>query len=141
MRISLLFGLIGLCASGAIAQTTYRIAAWPVVAGAEVGPDSTGALALGGVSPSTNLAFLHTAVDQAGETAKVTDGNTTRNSVWNSVDLTAYNYYVQVDLSERRVVNRVVVRPVDGADGETEYIKGFSVQTSEDNIVFRERAS
>lgn len=141
MPISLILGAISLWVAAAGAQSTYSIAAWPAVAGAEVGPDSTGALALGGVSSSTNLALFQTAVDQAGETAKVTDGNTTRNSVWNSVDLTAYNYYVQVDLSELRVVNRVVVRPVDGADGGTEYVKGYSVQTSEDDIVFRERAS
>jgi hypothetical protein len=140
MRNRLVCGLVILGAAGAAAPSTYRVDTWPATAGAQIGPDSTGALVLGQVAPGTNLALLCTAVDHAGEVVRVTDGNTTRNSAWNSVNQEAYNYFVQVDLAQLRVVNRVVIRPVDGTEGGTDYLKGYSVQTSEDKIVFRERA-
>jgi hypothetical protein len=134
----LLLAMFGLPAS---AQSTWSSEAWNIAAGGEVDSDSTGALLLGRVDPKTNLALQKTAVDHAGSPVKVTDANTTRNSAWNTLRQEAFNFFVQVDLGEPRLVNRVVVLPVDGDEGATDFMKGYSIQTSLDNIVFKERVS
>lgn len=121
------------------AQSTWTVATWNTAAGGELQSDSTGALILGNVDPRTNLALQKTAVDHAGATPRITDGNTTRNSAWNSLREEAFNFFVQIDLEEPRLVNRVVIIPIDGDEGATDFLKGYSLQTSLDNIVFKEQ--
>lgn len=121
------------------AQSTWTADTWNIAAAGEVRSDSAGALVLGEVDPRTNLALQKTAVDHLGATPKITDGSTTRTSAWNSLREEAFNFFVQVDLEESRLVNRVVVLPVDGDEGSTDFMKGYSIQTSLDNTVFKEQ--
>ncbi len=121
----------------AAAENTFVVETWSGVSGEGVDSGSSGALILGDMDAETNLALRKPAVDQAGNAVRITDGNTSRNSAWNSLTLSAFNFFVQVDLEEFRLVNRVVVVPVDGDN--TDFMKGYSIQTSLDNIVFKEQ--
>jgi len=119
------------------AQNIFVIESWEGTSGEEVQVDSAEALILGNVDPGTNLALRKPAVDQAGDPVNVTDGDSGRRSAWNTLIESAYNFFVQVDLEEPRLVDRVVVVPVSGND--TDFMKGYSIQTSLDNIVFKEQ--
>ncbi len=135
IRHILLALLVGAGAAGA--QNTFTVEDWTEEVGGDVQVDSTGALVLGRVNPEDNLALQKPAVDHTGQTARVTDGNFTRNSAWNSLTSGAFNFFVQVDLEEPRLVDRVVVAPV--RDNDIDFMKGYSIQTSTDNIVFSEQ--
>lgn len=119
------------------AQNRWTVEAWRIADGGEVEADSVGGLVLGRVDPAVNLALQKRAVDHTGDTPRITDGDRGRSSAWNSLQEEAFNFFVQVDLEEPRLVDRVVVAPVDGND--TDFMKGYSIQTSTDDIVYRER--
>jgi hypothetical protein len=118
-------------------QQVFEIVSWSPADGTGVQGDSTGALILGDVDAETNLALRKIAVDQTGQSARVTDANQTRNSAWNSLTPQAFNFFIQLDLEEPRLINRVAIRPVTG--NTTNFVKGYSLQTSTDNIVFFEQ--
>ena len=134
-RLLLLF--IAVSALRVSAQSTFVVETWDGISGEEVQTDSAGALILGNVDPETNLALKRPAFDHSGDQVAVTDGKTDRRSVWNTLTSSAFNFFVQVDLEEPRLIDRVVVVPPDGND--TDFMKGYSIQTSLDNIVFSEQ--
>ena len=119
------------------AQQTFEIVTWAPADGSTVQSDSSGALILGDVDAETNLADRKIAVDQTGQSARVTDANMTRNSAWNSLTPSSFNFFVQLDLEEPRLIDRVAIRPVTG--NTTDFVKGYSLQTSTDNVVFFEQ--
>ena len=124
-------------ATSTFAQQVFEIVYWSAASGSGAQGDSTGALILGDVDAETNLASRKIAADQTGQSARVTDANLTRNSAWNSLTPQAFNFFVQLDLEEPRLINRVAIRPVRG--NSTDYVKGYSLQTSTDNVVFFEQ--
>lgn len=135
VRRLLLF--VAIFALRASAQDTFTVETWNGISGEEVQVDSVGALILGNVDPETNLALLKPAVDQRGNPVKITDGKSDRRSAWNSLTSSAFNFFVQVDLEEPRLIDRVVVVPV--VDNDIDFMKGYSIQISLDNIVFKEQ--
>ncbi len=139
MRIQavLICSILTLASSSTWAQQVFEIVSWSPASGSGAQGDSTGALILGVVDAETNLASRKIAADQTGQSARVTDANLTRNSAWNSLTPQAFNFFVQLDLEEPRLVNRVSIRPVTG--NTTDYVKGYSLQTSTDNVVFFEQ--
>ena len=136
MMVGLALLLVAATGLQATAQDTWTVAEWSIGTGEEVRSDGTGALVLAEVSSDVNLARGKVAVDHTGGVVKITDGNY-KQSFWNSLRQEAFNFYVQVDLEQPRLVNRVVVAPIEG--NTTEFMKGYSIQTSLDNIVFREQ--
>ena len=135
VRFALL--VIALCVGDLAAQNSWSPASWNTAAQEEVQVAEDGALILGNVDPEVNLASRKPATDQTGAAARVTDGNTSRNSAWSSQTASAFNFFIQVDLEEARLVNRVVIVPV--RDNTTDFIKGYSIETSLDNLVFKEQ--
>ena len=134
-RLLLLF--IAVSALQASAQSTFVVETWDGISEEEVQVDSAGALILGNVDSETNLALKRPAFDHSGDQVKVTDGKTDKRSVWNTLTSSVFNFFVQIDLDEPRLIDRVVVVSPDGND--TDFMKGYSIQTSIDNIVFSEQ--
>ena len=134
-RLLLLF--IAVSALRVSAQSTFVVETWDGISGEEVQVDSAGALILGNVDSETNLALKRPAFDHSRDQVAVTDGKTDRRSVWNTLTSSSFNFFVQIDLEEPRLIDRVVVVPPDGND--TDFMKGYSIQTSLDNIVFSEQ--
>jgi hypothetical protein len=135
MYLTCLF--LALAAAELAAQQVFEVGSWSLASTNGVKSDSTGALVLGDVDSETNLASRKIAADQTGEAARVTDANFSRNSAWNSLTPQAFNYYVQIDLEEPRLISRVAILPVSG--NITDFIKGYSFFTSMDNVVFTEQ--
>ena len=133
----LALGIVVISASATRAQQSFVVLSWAPADGSNVQSDSSGALILGNVDAETNLASRKIALDQTGQSARVTDANETRNSAWNSLTSQAFNFFVQLDLEEPRLINRVVIRPVTG--NTTDFVKGYGLQTSTDNVVFFEQ--
>ena len=124
-----------------VSAQPFVVESWDRISSDEARADSTGALVLGSVDSEENLALGKPAVDHAGFPAKVTDNNTGTNNVWNSGDRrgdpVVFNFYVQIDLEQDRLVDHVIIRPLTG--DTREFMKGYSIQTSLDDVVFTEQ--
>ena len=124
-----------------VSAQSFVVESWNRISSDEAQADSTGALVLGAVDSGVNLALGKPAADHAGFPAKVTDNSTGTNSVWNSGDRrgdpVVFNFYVQVDLEEDRLIDHVIIKPLTG--DTREFMKGYSIQTSLDDVVFTER--
>ena len=124
-----------------VSAQPFVVEGWDRISSDEAQADSTGALVLGPIDSAVNLALGKPAADHAGFPAKVTDNNTGTNNVWNSGDRrgdpVVFNFYVQVDLEEDRLIDHVIIKPLTG--DTREFMKGYSIQTSLDDVVFTEQ--
>ena len=124
-----------------VSAQPFVVEGWDRISSDEAQADSTGALVLGPIDSAVNLALGKPAADHAGFPAKVTDNNTGTNNVWNSGDrrVTRWcsTFYVQVDLEEDRLIDHVIIKPLTG--DTREFMKGYSIQTSLDDVVFTEQ--